>query len=84
MLYLLIWIIFHLCRLDADSLETNWSWDIIISMGYLTNLLLLALFIIGTFSADTCDPNVEISCLDDINTAYPACKRAAEEKGKDL
>jgi hypothetical protein len=51
-------------------------------MRLITKLILLAIFFVATFSA-TCDAAAQIRCQSDINHAYPACKKAAEEKGKD-
>lgn len=31
-----------------------------------------------------CEELEQIKCQDDINIAYPMCKKAAEEKGKDM
>jgi hypothetical protein len=46
-------------------------------------LLTLAAFI-GLASTYDCPHDLEVKCIDDINKAYPACKKAEEDKGKDL
>ena len=52
-------------------------------MKALTWLLILALVCL-TYSIDPkCGEKAQIECQDDINIAYPICKKAAEEKGKD-
>ena len=47
-------------------------------------IILLALLMVLGFAVDTCDLKHQIGCLDDLNVAYPVCKKAAEEKGKDV
>lgn len=46
--------------------------------------LLFALLAVFAFAVDKCDDKAQISCLDDIYVAYPACQKAAQEKGKDV
>lgn len=47
--------------------------------------LLIALgALVGLVAAHDCPHDLEVRCIDDINKAYPVCKKAAEEKGKDL
>ena len=31
-----------------------------------------------------CPHDLEVKCIDDINKAYPPCKKAAEKQGKDF
>ena len=48
-------------------------------------LILAISAIIGLVTAAAeCPHDKEVMCIDDINKSYPVCKKAAEEKGKDL
>lgn len=40
--------------------------------------------LLGLAATYDCPHDLEVRCIDDINKAYPVCKKSAEEKGKDL
>ncbi len=40
-------------------------------------MILLAMLLALGFAVDTCDLKHQIGCLDDLNVAYPVCKKAA-------
>lgn len=40
--------------------------------------------LVGLAATHDCPHDLEVMCIDDINRAYPVCKKAAEEKAKDL
>lgn len=40
--------------------------------------------LVGIAVASECPHDLEVLCIDDINKAYPYCKKASEDKGKDL
>ena len=40
--------------------------------------------LVGVAITHDCPHDLEVLCIDDINKAYPYCKKAAEDKGKDL
>ncbi len=40
--------------------------------------------LVGLAATHECPHDLEVLCIDDINKAYPKCKKASEEKGKDL
>ena len=47
-------------------------------------LFLALAALVGLAATHECSHDLEVLCIDDINKAYPICKKAAEEKGKDL
>ena len=50
-------------------------------------LILLLALVACSFSSifdAQCPHDLEVLCIDDINKAYPACEKAAHEKGKDI
>lgn len=47
-------------------------------------LLLSIAALLGLANANTCTPDAQVRCLDDINKSYVICDKAAKERGKDF
>lgn len=46
-------------------------------------LLILLSFLLILAFCEQCTETLQVECIDDIRAAFPICKKAAEEKGKD-
>jgi len=48
-----------------------------VGMNIITKLLVFSVLMMVVVCVDSCDDKAQINCLDDLQRAYPVCKKAA-------